>query len=317
MRLPCKHIFKLCCLEGISTFNPTICARRWEKDYFTTNHRATAGTVEPTPKKLEINKENRSVSTPIKIQNSSRSPLSSIENVNVQKKSIFHDSGLSSPLMFESESDEEENSPPSKVAKYTFDSSPQPHTVASKSVLEPKVDQQLSCSPSNHDVQEIDGVPYMVPNRNPCGRRKGAILNAFGLKVNTCQLEPYHKQHRDIRAEMIIQRIIRSEVLVHKEYGVHLFQFHELYHNLPCWIFDENVEIDIVADYFEEEAFKQFTKLYESTDRNQVNWTCDICINSIDEDYSICCDRCLSWVHFKCQVMSAADVRKHQEGGFK
>ncbi|KAL7293423.1 hypothetical protein TKK_0013185 [Trichogramma kaykai] len=144
----------------------------------------------------------RSITSPIKIPNpSSRSVLSSIENVDVkQKTSIFDVSGRSSPLLLDSESEENENSPPRKLAKHTSQSGYQPLTIESKTAFEPEVNYKLSCSPSNQDFNEIIGVPYLVPILNSCGRSKGAVLNAFGLKYNTFQLEPYGNLHIDIRA---------------------------------------------------------------------------------------------------------------------
>ncbi|KAL7297528.1 hypothetical protein TKK_0009889 [Trichogramma kaykai] len=238
-------------------FNPSICAKRWENEYFGNNHRATVPISESALKKEDINGKKFN-SSPIKVSNpSSRSVLSCIENVNVPpKRSIFDVSGHSSPLMFSSESDGNENSPPRKLAKCTTRSGHEPSPKVINTVFEPEVISEPSCSPDNHDIEVIDNVPYMVPVLNPCGRPKGAVKNAFGLKLNSCELQPYGQLHIDIRAEMILERIVRSKILLNTEYGVHPIHFHELYCNLPCWIFDDNVDINIVANYFQNESYQ-------------------------------------------------------------
>ncbi|CAB0043348.1 unnamed protein product [Trichogramma brassicae] len=197
---------------------------------------------------------------------SSRSVLSCIENVDVPpKRSIFDVSGHSSPLMFSSESDGNENSPPRKLAKCTTRSGHEPSPKVINAVFEPEVISEPSCSPDNHDIEVIDNVPYMVPVLNPCGRPKGAVQNAFGLKLNSCELQPYGQLHIDIRAEMILERIVRSEILLNKEYGVHPIHFHELY-------YDPERKKNFKRRF--EEAHTPVTPADEEEKRKVMEWKC-------------------------------------------
>uniref|UniRef100_A0ABD2W9W4 Uncharacterized protein n=1 Tax=Trichogramma kaykai TaxID=54128 RepID=A0ABD2W9W4_9HYME len=177
---------------------------------FRNNHRATAEEIEPTQNQEAINEE-KSNSSPVKLEKS-RSVFSNIENLNVEhKRSVFDVSGHSSPLMFESDSDNIENSPPppkKKISSQSVSSSVS-LTLKDNAACAEEVDDDVLSDQLN---EENEAYTYMLPILNPCGRPKGSELDAFGLEIiSPYQFVGHEKLHVDIRAKMIVERIVPKD----------------------------------------------------------------------------------------------------------
>ena len=64
---------------------------------------------------------------------------------------------------------------------------------------------------------------------------------------------------------------------------------------LPCWIFGEEIKVEILKEFMENDAYKALTNEIESQ-KSSVMWICGKCKDDLIGD-SIGCDCCIIWYH--------------------
>ncbi|XP_074110668.1 uncharacterized protein LOC141534920 isoform X2 [Cotesia typhae] len=91
-----------------------------------------------------------------------------------------------------------------------------------------------------------------------------------------------------------VLRIIKYKIKISIENLKHLSL-----KSIPDALASDSIEIKIIKEYFERDAFVYLDELIISKKRSDY-WTCKICKMELSTSDSVECDKCLFWSHFSC-----------------
>ena len=131
-------------------------------------------------------------------------------------------------------------------------------------------------------------------------RRKGSTLNAIGLrKRSTSYCKTFKSMRNFEKATIILQWTLKKEYS-DKVLCIDLIDVSDvdILPEVPCWIFNEEVDVSILKPYMSQEAFLFLNNTIKDY---KPKWICSICLQNLSIDRSIGCDQCLKWMHFQCE----------------
>ncbi|CAH0562827.1 unnamed protein product [Brassicogethes aeneus] len=128
-------------------------------------------------------------------------------------------------------------------------------------------------------------MPKIIKKR---GRPRGADLTVIGLsKKKRSNLKPieYIKRNTKEKEEILLNLILNENakynklVFVHNDKHKYLFDENDIVTTLPHPLYDEIVDIALIASYFDEKTLK---KIHNILNSNEPIWLCNICDSLIE-----------------------------------
>lgn len=133
------------------------------------------------------------------------------------------------------------------------------------------------------------------------GRPKGALLTAVGSPKAKNSM-PFIKKHNKERVIQMLTWLNLPEVMItnviRQEYLIKISDVSLTVVSIKDNFINENVDINILNDYFVSEAFTLRCDCINKK-KQQSRQSCNICL-SANCFKSICCDVCLNLYHCKC-----------------
>ena len=111
----------------------------------------------------------------------------------------------------------------------------------------------------------------------------------------------FHQKDIQSRQRQILQWFLNDSVSEDVFHGRQLIGEEEIEQDpeaVGCSVRDNHVDLNIMRRFFDEDAWCAVNHVYQQC--QSVAWRCTTCSGILEDDGSICCDGCLSWIHMKC-----------------
>lgn len=146
------------------------------------------------------------------------------------------------------------------------------------------------------------------------GRNRGRKNRVIGLPASKRNYSiKSFDQLREAQKKMYILKLmfddedfIKDIILRMKK--IELSNLNHLQLNMPDALSSETINLKILQDYFEDDAFQHLNKWIKWKRHNNTNWTCYSCKNNLDTGDSVECDKCLFWNHWACVKLTEAPL---------
>ncbi|XP_057340885.1 uncharacterized protein LOC130677957 [Microplitis mediator] len=165
-----------------------------------------------------------------------------------------------------------------------------------------------SCLPpatSNSVLQSNIGCLTIFSSRSR-GRGRGRRNRVIGLSASqrSTKCNSFQNLKNTTKVIEILSLIIKDKSVINRiVLGYKKINHNDLIHLQPGNICDalasEIITDDIIEKFFEPDAYANYKNIIKMK-CNSDDWQCKICGSNLNTDYSVECDRCLFWSHWRC-----------------